>query len=343
MIIYDNVIFKLQKSGGISTYWFNLIEKILKANYEIVFLEKENDNILRQLIPIDDGLVLKDFSFRLLPLYLRKYRKPFIFHSSYYRVCLNPNAINVITIHDFVHEKFYSGLRKFLHVYQKRRAIKHAKLIITVSENTKKDLLSLHPNINSESVKVIYNGVSDDFFKLSNSTLNKRDSFLFIGSREKYKNFHNAVKIVSRISNFKMIIVGSNLKSNDIIFLDNYLPDRWTFYLHISNHDLNLLYNSVFALLYVSSYEGFGIPLLESMKAGCPFIALNNSSIPEVAGDAGILLDRLNNDELIKAINYLNSNRDYIINKGFEQVKNFSWEKCYQETISVYNEYLTIQ
>jgi mannosyltransferase len=249
----------------------------------------------------------------------------------------------VLTIHDFVHEKFYKGLRKYLHIYQKKRAIKHARLIITVSENTKKDLLFYYPEVDSDNIKVVYNGVSDNFFRINGDIINKKDTFLFIGSREKYKNFHNIIKIISSINNFKIIIVGSKLKSLEIDFLNTYLKDRWTFYLHISNQDLNFLYNSVLALLYVSSYEGFGIPLLEAMKAGCPFIALNNSSIPEVAGNAGILIDELNLSEIKRAINYINMNREYIIIQGLDQVKNFSWEKCYTETMNLYHKLLDIK
>jgi len=343
-ILYDNIIFNLQKSGGISTYWRELIPRLLKTNFDVQFFEKSNNkNIVRQTLAIDQKLIINDRSFRLLPLNLRNFKKPFIFHSSYYRVCRNPNSINVVTIHDFVHEKFYTGLRRYLHILQKNRAIKNANLIITVSENTKKDLLFYYPEINSDNIKVIYNGVSDDFFQLKDNRQSKLDSLLYVGSREKYKNFDNIIKVISQFKNFNIVIVGPKLNKHEIVFLNTYLKGRWTLYLNISNQELNILYNSVFALLYVSSYEGFGIPMLEAMKAGCPFIALNNSSIPEVAGNAGTLINDLNFNEINSAINYIKINREFIIKQGLIQVKFFSWEKCFVETLNLYMKYIDIK
>jgi mannosyltransferase len=102
--------------------------------------------------------------------------------------------------------------------------------------------------------------------------------------------------------------------------------------------ELNALYNNAFALVYPSSYEGFGIPVVEAMKAGCPFIALNKSSIPEVAGDAGVLMDDLTIDFFNEALSRIKTDRDEIIIKGLNQVSNFSWEKCYYETLKIYKE-----
>jgi mannosyltransferase len=114
-------------------------------------------------------------------------------------------------------------------------------------------------------------------------------------------------------------------------------------YLHfqgISTKDLNILYNNAFCLLYPSSYEGFGIPIAEAMKAGCPVVSSNRSSIQEVADDAGLLVDKIEVEEFVKVILKLENKefRDKLILKGLEQAKKFSWDKCFEETLEFYKE-----
>ncbi|RYX96534.1 glycosyltransferase [bacterium] len=137
---------------------------------------------------------------------------------------------------------------------------------------------------------------------------------------------------------FDLKIIGSPLKKSEIDFLNQIIPERWSVESNIDNAKLNSFYNNAFALLYPSSYEGFGIPILEAMKAGTPFIALNNSSIPEVAGNAGILLDSLNIEDFMNALHKISLNRLNLIEKGFIQSQKFSWDKCFQQTLKVYND-----
>lgn len=345
-IIIDSIIFSLQKAGGISTYWFNLSKRLIQSKNFVRFIEEKYiDNIehakllnIKRLF-LSNYFVVKPFS-RYLNVNTNTITERFIFHSSYYRVTKNKYAVNVVTIHDFIYEKYFKGFRKLLHLYQKAHAIKNADVIITVSNNTKKDLLEYYPEIQEKNIKVVYNGVSDDYFPLELSNSNFRNSILYVGSRETYKNFKNLVEILHELDNFNLIVVGSSLNKNEIMYLDIMLKNRWQGFSHLNNNELNNLYNSVFALAYVSSYEGFGIPLLEAMKAGCPFIALNNSSIPEVAGDAGVLIDSLNSTDFISAINKIVDFREDIIEKGYSRVKLFSWDKNYEETLKIYLEYL---
>lgn len=337
-IVYDNIIYSLQNAGGISNYWFQLSYRILKNGLDISFIQRKNSNniYIKDLSKYNFELGLNNQYPLLIDRFLDldiNYSNKFIFHSSYNRITNNKYAIQIVTIHDLIHEKYYKGLRKILHTYQKKKAIKCAKHIITVSQNTKNDLLRHYPYIDETNISVIYNGVSDDF-KYQNEQY--ENFILYVGSREIYKNFHTIVKLLANFNNYRFVIIGSQLNKTEYIFLNKYLSNRWEIQIGISNKKLNDLYNKAFALLYPSSYEGFGIPLLEAMKAGCPFIALNNSSIPEVAGEAGILLNELTIDSLNHAFSFIESNRELLQSRGFFQSDRFSWDKTYIETISLY-------
>jgi len=343
-LIYDNLIYSLQIAGGISTYWSELSKRLIRDGTDVGFVENQNDNIVRKEFSIDNKQIIKDFNFtntinRFLAVPLTQIHQKFIFHSSYNRITNNPDALQVVTVHDFVHEQYYRGLRKFLHSYQKNKALLSADKIIAISQNTKNDLLKFHPSIRPDKIHVIYNGVSEDFYPMEKKVgTENRPYLLFIGSREPYKNFAFAVKALNELPDFDLCIVGSSLIASELRDLNKYLPGRWHLFNKISNQILNEVYNDAYGLIYPSSYEGFGIPLLEAMKCGTPFIAFKRSSIPEVAGEAGILLDELDLDSFKKAILSIDSNRTDLSKKGFDQVKKFSWEKCYQDTLDIYKE-----
>jgi mannosyltransferase len=346
---YDNIVFSLQRAGGISTYWSELIMRLLRDGVDVSFDECKHQNIVRNTLAINAAALRNRGSKYLLlerfkALKLPEQNQPFVFHSSYNRITNNKNAAQVTTVHDFVHEKFYKGIRRSLHLMQKGKVLRAAERIITVSENTKRDLMQFHPGITESKVRVIYNGVSEDFYPLDPTTklglleVGKRPYLLYIGSREHYKNFRFTVDLLKESPDFDLYIVGSALLKTELQYVNQQVPGRWKHFDHISNQRLNELYNTAFALIYPSFYEGFGIPLLEAMKAGVPFLALNNSAIPEVAGHAGIVLERADIGLFKEALDTLSSNRSALIEKGYIQAARFSWEKCYQETLSVYKE-----
>ena len=168
-IIYDNIIFSLQKAGGISVYWYELIKRLQNKN-NVLFFEKNNENIFSKNLNIkthiESRLPIKIL--RYLP-FLKNLPEKYIFHSSYYRVSLQKNVLNIVTVYDFTYEFFRRGVAKTIHSLQKGFAINNADGIICISENTKKDLLKFYPNVDEEKVKVIYNGVVDEFKRLKKS------------------------------------------------------------------------------------------------------------------------------------------------------------------------------
>lgn len=353
-VIIDLIAFSLQKSGGVSVYWYEMIEKMLtQLSTKLLFIEKNGkvENIFRKKLNIQDDYVISEKS-RLFN-YLSRYReinleirnKSFVFHSTYYRtltkvVKKNNKVKEIVTVHDFTYEHFSSGLKKWVHTYQKKKAIKAADVVVCISENTKKDLLYFYPQFSSKDIRVVYNGVSLDYYVMPElkDISNNSSFFLFVGSRTDYKNFDFAVNCIAQTEDFLLKIVGGNLNNQELLMLNNLIPSRWELCVNVNNKELNILYNTAFALLYPSSYEGFGIPIVEAMKAGCPFVALNCSSIPEVAANSGFLMENLDVSSFNEAVYCIKNYREDIIEKGFVQANKFSWEKCYQEVLEIYKE-----
>jgi len=351
-IVYDNIAFNLQKAGGVSLYWYEILKRILRDKKNVTFIEQTeaHNNIFRKDVKLDNVIMeqtIKSSLLRYLPVTERIESKS-VFHSSYYRICVQKDVINFTTIHDFTYEYFRTGLPKWINYFQKKLAISKADGIICISENTKKDLLKFHPWAQKKNIKVIYNGVSDDYFKIDSifgsELYNKyrtRKFIIFVGSREEYKNFQIVIELLAKAKEYDLIIIGGkDLNQQEKFQLENKAKNRYEHLKGLNNQELNILYNLAFCLIYPSSYEGFGIPPLEAMKAGCPVITTNLSSIPEVVGDAAILVKKVTVDDFYKGLTKL-ENKEYrneLINKGFSQANKFSWEKTYQEIFYFYEE-----
>ncbi len=331
-IIYDGIIYKLQSTGGVSVYFNEIISRTKLLKKTVLLCDSTS-------IPSE----FNDISVKFTSRFLERYRDvkcniKGIFHSSYYRLPYNRKLKIITTVHDFTYEKYVSGPAKWVHTWQKNRAIKNSDIVICVSQNTANDLMQYCP-IDSSKIRVVHNGVSSSYFSIPELQLSDSNNVIFVGARNGYKNFGYAVKSIAHMPHLNLHIVGGGiLNKSEKKLLDKYLPNRYQWLGRLSDQELNIAYNSAYALLYPSSYEGFGIPILEAMRAGCPVIAVNISSIPEVAGDAAILVDSPSIDSFVEALKSIPLLRNELILKGFNQVNKFSWERCFEETLSVYNE-----
>ncbi|SUW63092.1 D-inositol-3-phosphate glycosyltransferase [Buttiauxella agrestis] len=342
-LIIDGVIENLQNGGGCTVYFDQILSFYQKHNNKLNYIRYENSHENITL----NGSATKTFrrELRVLERWrdvdLTEFGKDNIFHSTHYRLPVNKKNNKIITtVHDFTYEIYRKGPAQWMHSWQKNRAITKSDLVICVSHNTARDLMKYSP-INESKIRVVHNGVSDSYYKIEG--IDKTNEVLFVGARGWYKNFSMAVDALALIPSLTLSIVGGGaLTKEEIAMLDQKIPNRYKHLGRVSDEQLNKIYNRVYCLLYPSSYEGFGIPVIEAMRCGCVVIAVNESSIPEVAGNAAYLLDKPNPLAIADALKELSNSSGYtkLQHAGLLQALNFSWEKCYEETQAVYNECL---
>ena len=338
MLIVDGLIYSLQRHGGITVYFNELLHRSFDHGLACRTIVYDGASSHAAALP---GNVVK-----LKRRFAERYRHcpvpsdASLFHSSYYRLPDRPIP-TVTTVHDFTYERFVKGPRRWFHSWQKFDAIRKSQAIICISESTRTDLLHFLPDVPPERLHVVHNGVGDAFFPLDlgGDAEKDRPFVLFVGARGGYKHFSLVVETLVRLPDLRLVCVGgSSLSANEMAFVNQNLGGRYQHLADISDQTLNKLYNQAYCLLYPSAYEGFGIPVLEAMKAGCPVIAFNGSSIPEVAGDAALLLDQLTTDALEDAFYELEDTKCRLTLrlKGLDRSKLFSWEKTFEETDRVY-------
>lgn len=350
-IVLDNIIFSLQRAGGISVYWYELLKRMTRDKQPIRMIEHAHatSNIFRKQLDLSRAMLIDEGP---LPPWLSRYLAypaarggQFLYHSSYYRRPQLAGATNVVTVYDFTYERFRRGAPKWVHSMQKKAAVRAANGIICISESTKRDLLRFYPGIPESRIRVIYLGASELYKPLAPAERRLPPSsmdgpfVLFVGGRDSYKNFRLALESVAALPDYWLVSVGGGkLKPDEAELSRKLLPGRHMHLPSVDNERLNLFYNCAHALLYPSSYEGFGIPVIEAMAAGCPVIAANVSAIPEACGDAGALVDDIRQEAFADQILKLENAgfRNGMIGKGYAQARRFSWETCYLETLSFY-------
>lgn len=351
-VIFDNIVYSIQKIGGISCVFYEITKRILEDDrFKVRFVEKRGSygNFYRLLLNIRPQKILYEES--VISKRIGRFINPkmgidrhYIFHSSYYRTSRDKSAINITTVHDFVYERYgLQGWKGKLHIWQQKRAVMNSDVIICISENTKKDLLHFYKGVDSDKVHVVYNGVSDDYYQIKDKSnfefpFDEGSYGVFVGGRLSYKNFNLSVSACA-VANMKLVIIGAPLNDKEKAFVDSTLGcDNYVCMSGVSNNKLNEIYNGAYCLFYPSSYEGFGIPCIEAQKAGCPVIAYNASSIPEVMAVPEMMINTLSVDDMMVIIHRLKENpyREKVVAKGIEFARQFSWDRCYDELTKIY-------
>ena len=360
-IIYDYQIFSEQEYGGISRYIYEIAKRIYDTDgYDVSILSPLYIN--EYLKQAEQGLVvgkhinkmpkmgrvIKYIDSILSEITLNK-RKPDILHETYYQINSlarkSKNTKTVLTVHDMIHEKFpeYFNDSK-LSIKIKSQAIDRSDQVICVSENTKMDLLE-YTNISEEKISVIHHGYPElDSLHRNEKPLISNPYILFVGQRWGYKNFDRFLEAFAKYTinnDFSLICFGGGEMSRSEIERMHKLGLNANDVIQISGDDtaLSNIYTFASAFINPSIYEGFGMPLLEAMSHQCPVICSNASSFPEVAGNAAEYFDPFDIDSIgtaIKKVLYSSVLGNNMVKLGNENLTNYSWDKCSQETISVY-------
>jgi glycosyltransferase involved in cell wall biosynthesis len=355
------------EKAGIGTYVYYLITNLLKINdshsYHLINYKKTD------IFTDTDEIIIKNPFRHISKTYAwYLYSAIRLNKNSDLDIIHNPSQIptyfkirqkSIVTAHDItpllLPDAFRLG-RPLIYKLLTVKTLQNADKIIAVSYSTKRDLLK-HLNIQDDRVEVIYEGVDHEKYRVLPDAevqdIKERyglDSpfILYVGTLEPRKNIPNLIKAFSKlnkgVNKYKLVIVGKKGWKYDEIYktveeLDIKRDVIFTGY--VLSEDLPKLYNAASLFVYPSLYEGFGLPPLEAMACGTPVITSNTSSLPEVVGNAGIMVNPYNVDDLAEAMREVLTNeglRQDMIGKGLERAKLFNWEKTAADTLRVYRE-----
>lgn len=322
-------ISQIAHPGGVANYTQHLAEELLKIpELDLTFfyssLRKPYQGDLSNVKSFRYPPTVLEILFNKLRLSIDSFITPGdIFHSTDW---MQPRtrAKKITTFHDLIPIKFPEWSDpKVVTVHKRRLKIVENEIdkVIAVSKSTKKDLLEVS-KIPEEKIVVIYEA-ADEAFKVKEeketgnfkSKYNLPSKFLLaIGGVGKRRNLENIKKAAASIP---LIITGENIP-------------------FLSNKEIPLLYNAASVLVYASLYEGFGLPILEAMQSGTPVVTSNLSSMAEIAEDNAVLVDPQDISSIEKGIELALFEKEYYRKKGLAHSKKFSWKKCAQETVEVY-------
>jgi glycosyltransferase involved in cell wall biosynthesis len=357
-VLFDGQIFVHQVSGGISRYYVNLasgLAQIEGCSARIIAPLHRNQHLRAEgsALGMGFGIPSSRLTNRLCLAATRALSPVFagqcefdLVHETYYsqKPLIGRGLRRVTTVYDMVHE--ITG-RNHPTSADKRASIARCDHVLCISHNTKKDLIELF-GVAPERATTVHLGYTD-FSRIDGAELPVKLAgvpyVLFVGQRAGYKNFSNLLKAVAADGALKrdlkiLCFGGGPLEASELALAVELGLDKDRV-VQIGGPDALLAsaYRGALAMVYPSYYEGFGLPCLEAMSAGCPVLCSNTSSLPEVVGEAALMFDPKSVDEIRAAIIKVSSSsavRDELVSRGHLQRAQFSWDKCVRKTLAVY-------
>jgi glycosyltransferase involved in cell wall biosynthesis len=361
-LLIDSQIFDIQKFGGISRYFTEIFVTLLEENRAEIatsicysnnvyvsdtalinkdyfwksaylkVLDKMGVSIRKKIKKVNKNSTIDKLKKQQFDLFIPTYYDP------YFLEYIEDKPF-VLTVYDMIHELFpnyFSAVEKSL--ADKLILMEKATKIIAISESTKNDILKFYPHIDKEKIEVIYLSQSLDPKNYIEVELPEK-FLLFVGNRDGYKNFTFFLKSVSSLlhadPNLHIVCAGGNkFNTEEKQLIDELKIANQISQSNFDDKELPSYYTKAKCFIFPSEYEGFGIPVLESMACGCPIILANHSSFPEVAGEAGVYFELNNESDLRSKVVSLLENETYrnqMIAKGYVQSEKFSWKKTAHE------------
>lgn len=343
-LLVDGVFFQINNTG-IARVWRSILEILVASGrFEIFFLDRGQAPEIQGIkyIPFPKNHFIHCAADSLLIQKVCDQYKIDVFTSTYYTTPVSTPM--VLMIHDMIPELFDFDLTQRAWM-EKDTAIAYAQRYLCVSNSTRNDLLVFYPEIPSEMVKVAYNGVDDRvFYPRSNEATATfcssyrldRPYFLFVGSRVQHNGYKNSQLFFDALSRMKITgfdvfcVGGEKVIEPEILgSLPSGVRCRRV---ELTDDELALAYSGALALVYPSLYEGFGLPVIEAMAAGCPVITTHHGSLAEAAGDAACLISGTSVQEMCGALDQLQdaSYRQMLKEKGLAHVSQFRWQNMAQ-------------
>lgn len=365
---YDARVLYRRDVRGMGRYLYNLVGNLidLRQNDEFYLFYEEESSACFPGIPRvrEIRFEQRGYRFRLweqmrLPVEIIRHKLD-LFHSPANSVPVLQTVPFVLTLHDACvfavddpHDGDQNYLRRILPL-----AARFVDGVVTVSEHSRNEIIRYVPALKNK-IRVIYEGV-DPVFRASTQEETRRaktkfelkeDYILSVAATSPKKQTAEVIRVFSKLKSsvkekFELVLTGNQYPDDRVwmeIAKDLGVQNRVRVLDYVPGEDLRSLYGGASVFLYLSIYEGFGLPVLEAMACGTPVIASDKTSLPEVVGDAGILVNPLDPAECAALMERVLADPDLLLElkrKGFERARLFSWKKTAEETSKIYDEVL---
>lgn len=362
--------------SGVENYCMNLVESLLlldRQNQYILFYnsfsglknaqtEKEAQLRVGDFRYVNSQIKTTRYPNRLLNLALNfrmiKLEKlmgdcDWFFLPNLNQFNISPKTKLAITVHDLspvVTPEFYNFRRKLWHKFLNyKKAFLRADVLFAVSEYTKNNLIRIF-NIHPDKIKVVYPGINHQIFNQNISINQQRqvrnvyrlpgDYILFLNTIEPRKNVAGVISAFEKIKSPASLVIAGRLGwkyKKDFALIKKSRKSAKIIYIgYVLEQHKPALIKMAKTLIYPSFYEGFGFQPLEAMACGTPVIASHLTSLPEIVGDAGLLVDPYNSNSLASALDEVLTNeklREMLARKGIAQAEKFNWQKTAKEVL----------